>query len=466
MISTTSYHLAILFVVQTSVFTTLLFILFARRQDVRLWALSNILNAFGIAIVGWSFEDLPTSLAALSGALTLWGGSVKVLAYGASNVRKRRALVPRAAFYSSIIFGGLVIIFPETPYKLLLLSVGGSLAASASVYFILTNRAWVGMTTKWLAAFTMSISIFAMMSRAANAYPFGPFTTFMINNNEQIFNLLMLTFFNFLLQISFLALVAERNARDQIFITRRAARLRVTAMAALRERTEIAAIATERMGLLRMLTHEVRQPLNNAQAALQTIMMEIASGIRSPDLMLDMARRAQRTVSEVVLAISNSIIGATLINPTRQAALEQEDLCTVAHLALLDIDPADRGRVAEHYAQEAVFAPVDSVVLRLAVRNLLENALKFSPAGSPVAFDVAIDDDRMMATFTVSNIVDDLSLIIEDMFGFEKRGSDSKYSGMGLGLFIVKRCAELHHGEVSHSVDERGAIRFELAIPC
>lgn len=466
MIYTTSYHLAILLVVQTLVFTALLFILFPRRQDVRLWALSNVLNALGIAIVGWSYEDLPAILASFSGALTLWGGSVKVLAYGASNVRKRRALVPRLAFYASIIFGCLLIIFPETPYKLLILSVGGSLAAAASVYFILTNRAWVGMAAKWIAVTSMSISIVAMMSRGANAYPFGPFTTFMINNNEQTFNLLMLMFFNFLLQISFLALVAERNARDQIFITRRAARLRVTALAALRERKEIAAIATERMGLLRMLTHEVRQPLNNAQAALQTIMMEIASGIRSPDLMLDMAKRAQRTVSEVVLAISNSIIGATLINPTRTAALEQEDLCIVAHLALLDIDPADRGRVAEHYAQEAVFAPIDSVVLRLAIRNLLENALKFSPSGSPVTFDVAIDDDRMMATFTVGNMIDDLSLIIEDMFGFEKRGSDSKYSGMGLGLFIVKRCAELHHGEVSHIVDERGAVRFELAIPC
>ena len=466
MIYKTSYYLAILFVVQTLVFTTILLLLFPRRKEVRLWSTSNLVNSLGVSIVGWSFEDLSPNLLALSGALTLWGGSIKVLAYGAASMRKISNIVPRSAFFFSIIFGVLIILFPETPYKLMLLSIGGSLASFACVYFIVSSRAWVGMVAKWIAIFTMSISIVAMLSRAASAYPFGPYTTFMVNNNEQIFNLMMLIFFNFLLQISFLALVAERSARDQIFVRRRAMRLRETAMTALLERKEIAAIATERMGLLRMLTHEVRQPLNNAQAALQTIMMEIASGIRSPALMLDMATRAQRTVSDVVLAISNSIVGATLINPTRKAALEQEDLCIVAQLALLDIDPADRGRIAEQYAQKAVFAPVDSVVLRLAIRNLLENALKFSPAGSPITFDLEIDEGRMTTVFTVSNIVNDISLIFEDMFGFEKRGSDSKYSGMGLGLFIVKRCAEMHHGEVNHIVDERGAVRFQLAIPC
>lgn len=467
MIFPATYQLAVLFAAQTVIFTVLLLSMFPRRRDVRLWAVSSFLIAGGVAFVGFPIEQLPTRLKSVSGALVVLGGAFKVLAYGASSIRKRSAVMARAAgFLGSTGTAGLLLAFPETPYKLLLLSVGGILAAIACIYFILTNRAWIGMSARWTSILTLALSAAAMVSRLVSAYPFGPYTSFMANNSQQVLNLVLLTFFSFILQVSFLALIAERHARDQMFLTRRSARLRVTTKAIIRERKEIAAIAAERMSLLRMLTHEVRQPLNNAQAALQTIMMELSSGIRSPDIMLDMAKRAQRTVSDVVLAISNSIIGATLISPTRQPALEQADLCAVAHLAALDIDPAECGRVAEHHAQEAIFAPVDPVVLRLAIRNLLENALKFSPAGSPVTLDVAIDDDRMMATFTVFNTVVDRSLVIEDMFGFEKRGSDSKYSGMGLGLFIVKRCAELHHGNINYTLDERGQIQFELAIPC
>jgi signal transduction histidine kinase len=288
----------------------------------------------------------------------------------------------------------------------------------------------------------------------------------MKNNSEQTLNLVMLVFFSFIVQVSFLSLIADRSAREQIFNERRSARLRARALALSEERQKLADVAAERMSLLRMLTHEVRQPLNNAQAVLQTIMMELSAGeVRSPQLVMGMAKQAQRTVGDVVLAISNSIVGASLISSARPPALEQADLCVAARLAILDVDPADAGRIHVHYDQEAVFAAVDPVLLRLALRNLIENALKFSPVGGQVNFAVGIDDDRMMATFTVRNSVADPSLIIDDMFGFEKRGADSRYGGMGLGLFIVKRCAELHHGTINY-VTADGAITFELALPC
>lgn len=465
MMGSTSYQLSMLFVVQTVVFTALFLVLYPRRRDVHLWSWSNAVTAASILIVGYPFENLPVWLASLSGALTLFGAVLKVQAYGAANLKKRAARIPKAGAVLTLLFGIYLIVEPDTPYKLFLLSVGGLFASGGSMYFVLTNRAWAGMPAKWVSVVTLLFSMLGMLTRLFSAYPFGPYTTFMKSNSEQALNLVMLVFFSFIIQISFLALIAERSARDQVFAQRRSARLQARAVALAEERQKFADVAAERMSLLRMLTHEVRQPLNNAQAALQTIMMDLSGGSRSPELVLDMAKRAQRTVSDVVLAISNSIVGATLISSSRQPALEQADLCTIAGLAILDVDPADRGRIDVHYEQEAIFAAVDPVLLRLALRNLVENALKFSPVGRHVNFAVGIDDDRMMAIFTVRNSVADPSLIIDDMFGFEKRGSDSRYGGMGLGLFIVKRCAELHRGTIDY-VTADGAITFELALPC
>ena len=461
-----TYQLSILTVVQAVIFTALLLILYPRRQAVYYWSFSNLLLAMSIFIVATGAERLPLFVSAISGALGLFGASFKALAYAVGSSRRRVGFVSQTAVGSTAFLGLLLILFQDTPYRLLILAGGGIIALSASLHIILTSRIWRGMTAKWIQVGCLLLSIVGLLGRVVNAYPFGPYTTFMKSNEEQLGNMVVLIFFNFILQISFFGLIASRSAREQVLVERRAARLKTRTIVMAEEQRKLGDLADERMSLLKMLTHEVRQPLNNAQAALQTILTDLANESRSPDVLIGAAKRAQRTVSDVVLAISNSLVGATLVNSARPPALEQSDICTVAGLALLDIDPADLTRIAQDYHHDAIFAAVDPVLLRLAIRNLLENALKFSPRDTKVTFVVDVDEDRMMATFSVRNVVADPSLIIEDMFGFEKRGADSRYGGLGLGLFIVKRCAELHHGHISHQMDDGNIITFELAIPC
>ncbi len=466
MLGSTASQLSILFCVQTAVFTVLLLILYPGRKDVYIWSWSNAMSAGSVVMVGTPFDSNSVWLLAVSGSLSLFAAALKILAYAASDILKRRAAIPRAAFVVTVLLGIMLLLFPSTPYKLLILSVGGMLGCLVAINFILNNRAWAGLKAKSISVATLAVSALGLGSRAVTAYPFGPYTTFIQNNSEQAINLVMLVMFTFIVQISFLALIAGRSARDQIFFERRSARLQARATVLVEDREKLQDVAAERMSLLRMLTHEFRQPLNNAQAALQTILNDLSGGTRSAELLIEMASRAQRTVGDVVLAISNSIIAATLVSSARQPALEQSDLHSIARLAILDIDPADLGRIADRYEQDAIFAAVDPVLLRLAIRNLLENAVKFSRLGKDVMFDVGIDEHRMVATFTVSNTVADQSLVIDDIFGFEKRGSDSRYGGMGLGLFIVKRCAELHGGDVSYKVGDANIITFELSIPC
>lgn len=466
MFDPTIFPLAMLFSGQNIIFTILLLVLYAGRKDVYIWCCSNVLAATSVAIVSAPYESIPYQLASFSGTLSLFGGALKVLAYGYSNIRMRRDAIPIFSMWITFFLGILLIFFPDTPFKLLILLTGGVLICLASLYFVLTNEAWAGIKAQWISVIALTVSAAGIGSRVENAYPFGPYTTFMRNNSEQAINLVMLISSSLIIQLSFLALIAGRTAQDQIFFERRAASLQARTLALAEEREKLLDVAAERMSLLRMLTHEVRQPLNNAQAALQTILNDLASGSRSRELLIEVANRAQRTVGDVVLAISNSIIGATLVSSARQPALEQSDVHSIARLAILDIDPADLDRITDRYEQDTIFAAVDPVLLRLAIRNLLENALKFSPLGKDVVFVVGLDEQRMVATFTISNTMADQSLMNDDMFGYEKRGSDSRYGGMGLGLFIVKRCAELHGGDITYKIDNVNIIKFELSIPC
>lgn len=90
----------------------------------------------------------------------------------------------------------------------------------------------------------------------------------------------------------------------------------------------------------------------------------------------------------------------------------------------------------------------DERLLRHIFINLLSNAVKYSETGSAVAFRLGVADDRVVFT------VRDHGLGIPEadlprLFSAFQRGRNVAHvSGTGLGLTVVKRCVELHGGEI------------------
>ncbi|WP_458761168.1 ATP-binding protein [Afipia sp. TerB] len=96
---------------------------------------------------------------------------------------------------------------------------------------------------------------------------------------------------------------------------------------------------------------------------------------------------------------------------------------------------------------ESVSVRVEPVALAVLVRNLLDNALRHTPAGGQV--DVSLFTENDFVVFTVedtgSGIPDaDLGRIFEPFF----RGSRSRGEGSGLGLSIARRIVERCHGSI------------------
>lgn len=106
----------------------------------------------------------------------------------------------------------------------------------------------------------------------------------------------------------------------------------------------------------------------------------------------------------------------------------------------------------------------ETIVCRLALRNLLENAVKYSPADARIVFKVAIDEDSLSIQFSVTNNIIDLSMLNGDLFARNKRGADSRYGGDGLGLFIVNEVAKMHEGSLHYDIAGND-VTFLLKIP-
>ena len=107
----------------------------------------------------------------------------------------------------------------------------------------------------------------------------------------------------------------------------------------------------------------------------------------------------------------------------------------------------------------------DKKLLRQIITNLLTNAIKYSPDHDLVNFSLSKKDDKLI--FKIS----DYGIGIPEadqvhLFEYFQRGSNvGTLPGTGLGLSIVKKCVDLHQGEISlYSELGKGTV-FTVIIP-
>lgn len=233
------------------------------------------------------------------------------------------------------------------------------------------------------------------------------------------------------------ALAASRAAVSDVIAELNTAR--ENALAQLRERDET----------LDVLAHEVRQPLNNASAALQeanaAILSSAVPGIRAP------LSRANSVLSEVLASIDNTLAAASLLVGDKPMLRVDFDIDALVKVIIADM-PADQAyRVRVERTTGTRTASMEPNLLRLALRNLLSNALKFSPRGSPVRVRISDSDEPLAVIFDVIDCGGGIdSALLPRLFDRgDRRGRQPGGRRQGLGLYIAQRVMQLHGGAVT-----------------
>ena len=113
---------------------------------------------------------------------------------------------------------------------------------------------------------------------------------------------------------------------------------------------------------------------------------------------------------------------------------------------------------------DAVLVSVDSAKVERIIENLLLNAAKHTPPATPVRVRVTarVDGVELAVEDEGPGVPEDLRV---DLFDAFRRGPNAGGSGVGIGLSLVKRFAELHGG--SAHVEDRvgGGARFVVWLP-
>lgn len=128
---------------------------------------------------------------------------------------------------------------------------------------------------------------------------------------------------------------------------------------------------------------------------------------------------------------------------------------------------ASRRMSFEIDAPEALTAEVDPHLLEPVLINLLANALKFTPEGGRVRFELSRERDEVVLAVkdTGPGISADQHERIFERFRQVEGGATRSYGGTGLGLAIVKDYVALHGGRVAVDSTPGQGARFTVRLP-
>jgi signal transduction histidine kinase/ActR/RegA family two-component response regulator len=255
-------------------------------------------------------------------------------------------------------------------------------------------------------------------------------------------------------------LAGERTAREQAEAERR--QLFASEQAA-RRLAETQNQAKDQF--LAMLGHELRNPLSaisGAVAVMQSGAAPPAADKRARDVIVRQSAHLARIVDDL-LDMSRVMTGKVRLDMQRLDLGEATQRC-VATLAAA-------GRTARHEINvRTVSAWVDADATRLdqVICNILINAIKYTPESGRVDVETRVEGD--MAVLSVSDtgmgIAPDLLPHIFEVFIQGPASLDRSQGGLGLGLALVQRLAQMHGGSVeARSEGEGRGAEFTLRLP-
>ncbi len=229
------------------------------------------------------------------------------------------------------------------------------------------------------------------------------------------------------------------------------------------------AMLTEHNEMLQLLSHEIRQPLNNASAAMQATMKAIdALQMKDTDPAAKALTRAEHVLQQVIGTLDNTLAAGTILAVGGKASSSSDnDLPTLIGLVMHDIAADQRPRIHAQWDTNTRTVQLHPALMRLTIRNLLNNALAYAPEGSQVTLRISESDDPLAL---IIEVMDNGPGISEELrprlFDKGSRGSDTRNrSGAGLGLFIVRSVVQLHQGTVEALPNEPQGTIMRLVIP-
>lgn len=214
-------------------------------------------------------------------------------------------------------------------------------------------------------------------------------------------------------------------------------------------------------------SHELRSPLSRLRTELELALRRP----REPAAYVETLYSSLEEVESLTLLVEELLVLARIDAGQERDAAEKVSLNMLAEDAVRRLEPIARERRLSLVLEPAppVAARVARGAASLALANLLDNALKFSPPGTVVSVSVRADLEANEAIISVSDHGpgirgDELPHLFERFYRGATARSDENTPGLGLGLALSQAVVHAHGGRIEAANEAGGGARFDMRL--
>lgn len=217
----------------------------------------------------------------------------------------------------------------------------------------------------------------------------------------------------------------------------------------------------ERMhqSIFHSLTRSFYSPLEEISKITHKIQQ---AGLEPP--IRSLVSQLEQFISNIKFTVDNVIAISELESSFVHFDRKKQDIETLINVSLKETRPFINGHPIQlELPSEPTFLPCDFKLLKLALNNLLLNAIEYSPVPAPILIKVQTMGNDMWLSVSDEGpgIPDNLIPLIFDKFYHVS--SDSK--GLGLGLAIVQSVVNIHGGRIEVKNREQKGTEVSLILP-
>jgi signal transduction histidine kinase len=221
----------------------------------------------------------------------------------------------------------------------------------------------------------------------------------------------------------------------------------------------------DQVTFLALVAHQLKAPLLPLDVSLRAIQRALDRGRELPADTLVRARRQSRRLTRLTDALLVDLPRAE--EGTLTVKLETIDAVKVVKSTVDELCALVESRVFEFSApKEPVYVFADAERVAQIVGNLLDNAVKYSPPGS--AISVTIEAGSECRVSVVDHGIGIPPGELSHLFSRFHRASNAPphlYRGLGVGLFLSRKLAELCHGTLVIRSEEGSGTEATLVLP-
>jgi two-component system sensor histidine kinase KdpD len=222
---------------------------------------------------------------------------------------------------------------------------------------------------------------------------------------------------------------------------------------------------TERLRttLIDAMAHEFKTPLTSIKAATTAM---LADPEQAAENRIELLKIADEEAGHLTELIDDAVEMARLDAPSIDIQAESSDLGEIAASVVSAMHTAIDGRPVDvHCDSQSPSVALDRRLMKLAIKQLMDNALKYSPPGTPVSLRVQRADGVVNLEITDQGAGIPMQEQPRIFQRFYRSPSVHKQvPGLGLGLSIAHRIAEAHRGDLTVT-SRPGETTFRLTLP-